>query len=166
MIPVISSLSPLDTLSSAYTAYALDPTENSEQQKAAIVAIDSIIKTLHVAARAITSVESYFGEGGIEDIYLDSHLYQTADLLRVGPLTLSYVLRANWNAHLADRTSLDSISLLVRQAGAALVQATWFLASARLYFDGKDVQDIPIERDLNDLESALRPQSTAPLHVL
>ena len=162
----MSSPDTLASLFQDYTAYALTPTEHSPQQLAAIVAIDSTLNALHVATRAITSVESYFEGGGIEDIYLDSHLHQTSDLLRVGPLTLTYVLRTSWNAHLADRTPLDSISRLVRQATSALAEANWFLASARTYFDDKDVQDIPIERDLSDLESALRPQSTAPLYLL
>jgi hypothetical protein len=167
MIPIMSSLGPLETLSQAYEAYALTPTEHSPQQKAAIEAIDSTIDALNITSRAIASIEDYYAGDGIPDIYLDSHLNQTAELLKVGPLLLSYVLRTSWNAHLQDRTPLDSISLLVRQATQALSSAGWFLESAlRVHVVEDDANAQAFRQDLASLHAALQPGTPAPLYVL
>lgn len=156
----------VDALPQAFQAYALAPLADSPQQFLAIEAIDSAIDALRQVEQAVGSVGGYFGSDGIPDIYLDSHLHQTSDLLGSGSLSLPYALRSTWNAHLSGRTSLLEVSSLVQQAIAALAQATWFLDSAKGFFGNDYPAEGPIEQDLQRLQVLLHPGTPPSLHVL
>lgn len=164
MIVPVSDSGPLASLEQAFFDYEADPKDSSSQQDAAVHAIDSVIDALNFTHGAIESVLTYFHNDGIPDIYLDSHLYQTRDLLFVAAAyPLPYALRQAWNRHLAQAYPLGSVTPLVRQSISALAQASWFLDSAQSYFSEHSCP-LSLHQDLLFLQSALHP--SPPLTLL
>ena len=147
----------VESLPQTWSAYTLSPLNGSPQQTNAIQAIDDAIDALRATEAALSSVGFYFGGDGIPDIYLDSHLHQTSDLLVVGDIDLPYALRSAWNSHLAGHLPLQDVDPLFLQSLSALSQAGWFLESAVAFFGGDYHDAESIENDLKRLSVALHP---------